>query len=152
MPEYTKKDLLRGALKGELLEAKRLVTALREQANPPAAAFREAKTLVRRLSINREFAFWWPLPDDDVDEFEERILKALIKDSKDTMRKLRKIVFTANGHIPLDTAKVRINTGPAARLRGIIPPLFIEKDGFHGLREDLLEEGWEEPQGLSLAA
>lgn len=152
MPEYTKKDLLRGALKGELLEAKRLVTALKEQANPPAAAFKEAKALVRRLSINREFAFWWPLPDDDLDDYEERILKALLTDSRDIMRKLRKIVFKANGHVALDTSKVRINTGPAASIRGIIPPLFIEKARYEDLKDELLSEGWVTPLDFLLAA
>lgn len=152
MAEYTKKDFLRGALKGELLDAKRLVTALREQANPPASDFKEAKALVRRLSINREFAFWWPLPDSDLDDYEEEVLKALVSDSRRIMRKLRKVVFNASGSATLNTEAVRINTGPTTSVRGIIPPLFIEKDSFAELRDTLLGEEWEDPLDFLLAA
>lgn len=138
-------------MKGELLEGKRLITAFREQANPPEDALLEASALVRRLSINREFAFHWPGKESDVDAYEQEVLKELIRDSRRVMRRLRKLVKqTAGRRITLNTKTVIISKKPALSLGNVIPPLLMEQSD--ELVDELLDQGWVEPADYTIHA
>lgn len=143
MPDdYTDKDSLRGAIKGDLLEAKRCLTfAIERRTEPPNEdAEKAAKAHVARMSLNREFAFRFPSKDDSLTTEEYEVLVALRRDQHRLLKFVRLLAYEIC-KVALQTNGVEVPMGKAHTWRRVVAPM-LHRQKWTPLRHRLTADGW----------